>query len=401
MQEPENEGPSGLLVDLVRAVIHAPRLLAEGLRRLRQAPGAVVRARQRLGGSWATVSTCALALGLSIVGWSKIGLDPFVLDRHAFGDEPWRLLSAHLVHANVVHLLFNLSWIWGLGRAIEQRLGSALLLGVTLFLMLGGSMAERAFDRGAIGLSGVVYGMWSLLFVGQTRCESLRGILTAKINRLMVAWFFFCILATATGMLPISNWGHGAGAVLGAVIGLSLRADGRVRGSAIPIGVVLLALLAGGATLWWPTWNFGGAALECEYEGIAALQRSDWKAAEAALRIAVRVDPHAGRAWWNLGCALGKLEREKEAVEACYRSFECGGLDGERIASLHEQLRWVLDTCEVENDPRAAFSWAQRAVKFAPADKEFWGQLRDISETLGKHEEAQRASEALAKLGVK
>lgn len=401
MQEPEQDGPSGLLVDLVRGVIHAPRLLAQGLRRLRRAPEALARTGQRLGGVWATVAICALAIGLSIASWTRPGLDPFVLDRRAFGGEPWRLVSAHFVHADVIHLLFNLSWIWFLGRAIEQRLGRTLLLGVTLFLMLGGSAAERAFDRGAIGLSGVVYGLWALLFVGQRHCDRLRGILTTKVNRLMIVWFFFCIFATVTGMLPISNWGHGAGAALGALVGLGLRADGRVRLITLPFGVVLLGVLACGATVWWPAWNFGGAALEYEREGFEALERSDWTAAESALRTALRCDARDEGAWWNLGYVLSKQGRREEGVEACYRAFACGGLDTKYNESLHSQLLWLLGRNVERGDEQAAFECVRRAVEVVPNDKESWQELARLADKLGDKTWSERARAELSRLGQK
>ena len=370
MQRLQKEGPSGLLVDLVRG-----------------------------SGTPATFTLCASAIILSVGGWTKPGLEPFVLDARGFESEPWRLLSCHFVHVNIIHLWFNLSWVWFLGREIERRLGAPFLIGTSLFMMLGTSAVVQAFDRGGIGLSGVVYGLWALVFVGQRRCEMLRGILDARANQLMVAWFFFCIIATMSGAFPVSNWGHGAGAVLGALVGLGIAEDGRMRPVSLPLGAALLALITCGATIWYPSWNFGGAAIEFERAGDKALETADWKTAETALREAVRIDPQDGRAWWNLDYVLAKLDRGKEAVEAGYRSFECGDLDARSRKTLHEQLRWVIDMCEYENDQRAAFSWSQRAVKFAPADKSFWADLLGLAETLGEKQEAQRARDALAKLG--
>jgi len=342
---------------------------------------------------------CASAIMLSIGGWTHPGLEPFVLDARGFSSEPWRLLSCHFVHVNIIHLWFNLSWIWLLGREIERRLGAPRLIGICLFIMLGTSAVVQAFDRGGIGLSGVVYGLWALIFVGQRRCESLRGILDARTNQLMVAWFFFCVIATMTGTFPVSNWGHGGGAVLGALAGLGIAEDGRMRPVSLPLGAVLLALLSAGATVWWPSWNFGAASIELQRRADDALARNDWPAAEAALRSATKVDSSDWRAWWNLGCALAKLGRDKEALEALCRASECKGISEESRAALKEQLRREIADCERENDPRAAFGWAQRAVKLAPSDRSFWVELLGLAETLGEPQEAQRARTALAKLG--
>lgn len=368
MQETEKDGPSGLLVDLVR------------------------------GETRVTILICAAAIALSFAGWTKRGLDPFVLDGRAFASEPWRLLSAHFVHANFVHLYFNLSWIWFLGREIERRLGSLTLLATVLFLLLGTSGALRAFDRGAIGLSGVVYGLWALVFVGERRCELLRGVLTRKANLLMVAWFAFCILATAMQLLPISNWGHGAGAVLGALVGLGIGKEGRVRPASVPVGLVLLAVLACGSTMWWPKWNFGGAAVEFERDGLAALEGSDWKVAEAALRESVHLDSKNGPAWWNLGCAIQRQGREEESVEACFRAFECGGLDTKQKKVLIEDIRLLRQQYAPGADVAGKYRWAKRAVQVDSGDRPAWETIYFLAREQGDAQWDARAREALAKL---
>ena len=130
MQEPQKQEPSGLLDSLARGP-----------------------------GSQATFTICASAIMLSIGGWTKPGLEPFVLDARAFSSEPWRLLSTHFVHVNVIHLYCNLAGMWFLGREIERRLGAPLLIGICLFIMLGTSAVVQAFDRGGIGLSGLLYGL--------------------------------------------------------------------------------------------------------------------------------------------------------------------------------------------------------------------------------------------------
>ncbi|MEO6709111.1 MAG: rhomboid family intramembrane serine protease [Planctomycetota bacterium] len=355
----------------------------------------VVRA---IPGTPVTVSICVLAIALSIKGWS-VGFEPFIVDRRAFWAEPWRLLSAHFVHADTFHLIFNLSWIWFLGREIEARLGSLALCGMSLLLMLGVSEAEQAFDRGAIGLSGVVYGLWTLIFVGQRRCETLRGILTTRTNRLMVVWFFVCILLTLAEVIPISNWGHGAGAAIGALLGIGLRADGGLRWPLLPAGLLSFGLLAGGATVWWPAWNFGGGAQECGHEGIVALEQSDWTTAELAFRKALRCDSKDGWAWWNLGFALNQQGRRDDSIEACYQAFLSGPLDSEQTASLSGSLLWLTHQRRGADDDHGAFESSRRAVEVAPNDEEAWRVLGELAGNLGDKAWSARAKSELARLG--
>lgn len=369
MQDPEKEGPGGVLVE-----------------------------RARGADTPATITICASAIMLSIGGWTHPGLEPFVLDSRAFSSEPWRLLSMHFVHGNVLHLYLNLSCIWFLGREIERRLGALSLIGSSLFLMLGISAVLQAFDRGGIGLSGLVYGQWALILVGQRRCERLRGILSAKVNRWMVIWFFLCVLATVTGTLPISNWGHGGGAVLGALVGLAIGADGRIRRASLPLGAALLALLSAGATVWWPSWNFGGAALELERRADDALEHEDWESAAAALRTAAKLDASDGRTWWNLSCALERLGNDKEATEAGYRAFECGDLDKERVEVLRKKVAWMRSRCDLEGDAQTAMMYAQRLSAISPNDPSVWRDLERRAQKLGVESWRARARAALDKL---
>jgi hypothetical protein len=232
--------------------------------------------------------------------------------------------------------------------------------------MLGTSAVVQAFDRGGIGLSGVVYGLWAMIFVGQRRCESLRGILDARTNQLMVVWFFFCVIATMTGTFPVSNWGHGAGAVLGALVGLGIAEDGHMRPVSLPLGAALLALITCGATIWYPSWNFGGAAIE--------LERSD---------------------------AMEPPARDKESVEAFYHSFERGGVDQKDLARLKRSARWLRDQYESQGDKRSAFEWAQHVVNIDPTDRFAWRYLEHRAVELGDKEWTERARTELAKLAAK
>ncbi|MBK7642474.1 MAG: rhomboid family intramembrane serine protease [Planctomycetes bacterium] len=373
MSDPNRQGPSGALVDVLRGARATP----------------------------ATFTLCATAVVLSIAGWTSPGLEAFVLDQSAFGSEPWRLITAHLVHGNFLHLYFNLTCVWFLGRAIELRLSAAMLLGSTIFLMLGGSAAMHAFDRGGIGISGVVYGMWAMLYTGSRGCYRLRGVLTPRINKIMVGWFFFCILATWQGWLPISNWGHGSGAVLGALAGFAITQEGRFRIGALPFGAALLALLAAGATVWWPKWNFGGAAIFFEEQADAALDRSDWEEGVRLLRAAVDLDSTDGRDWWNLGVALVKLEREAEALDSFYRSFECGGLDHERLDALHALLAAQLARETQQSQTKAALQTASRVVAVDPDDRHAWEALEKLAALLGDAQETERAKKELARLDQK
>lgn len=106
------------------------------------------------------VSFCALVLT-----YLPHGLSHFRYDRAALASgEVWRLITAHLVHLNTPHLLFNLLGLWLLCELLWHEL--PLLHGL-------GLLGSAAIGIGALlwwfhpelvwyaGLSGALHGLWA------------------------------------------------------------------------------------------------------------------------------------------------------------------------------------------------------------------------------------------------
>ena len=70
----------------------------------------------------------------------------------------WRFLSPIFLHFSLLHILFNLLWIWVIGRRIEQLQGSWSLLLLTLFSGAASNLAQY-YASGPLfgGMSGVVF----------------------------------------------------------------------------------------------------------------------------------------------------------------------------------------------------------------------------------------------------
>ena len=81
-------------------------------------------------------------------------------------DEIWRYLSHTLVHLSNMHILFNLTWWWIFGGAIERQLGSIKLLQIYLLAGVITGVAQNVASGPAFfGLSGVVYAVLGYVFV--------------------------------------------------------------------------------------------------------------------------------------------------------------------------------------------------------------------------------------------
>lgn len=131
--------------------------------------------------------------------------------------ELWRLFSPMFMHFHILHLAFNMLWLWDLGRAIEtvqsMRRLFLLVFGIAAF----SNLAQFYYDGPRFGgMSGVVYGLLAYIWVlGHFRPQA--GLFLHKqIAIMMLVWFALCW----TGLLgPIANMAHTAGLLAGIIAG--------------------------------------------------------------------------------------------------------------------------------------------------------------------------------------
>ncbi len=158
-----------------------------------------------------TGGVCLLAVVASLCNFAGYNIEPLVVNYQALHTQPWRLITTTFPHVNILHLAFNLSWVWVFGSIIEAEFGWLWTGILILGLAAGSSAAEYAFAGSGIGLSGVGYGMFGFLWVLSRFHKSLRNVIDSKTVWMFVAWFFFCIALTASNYMPVANVAHGAG----------------------------------------------------------------------------------------------------------------------------------------------------------------------------------------------
>lgn len=78
--------------------------------------------------------------------------------------QPWRLITYMFLHGGVLHILFNMLWLWWMGRAVEEALGPRTFCAVYFGAGIGGALLDIAlaqiFGIGPIiGASGAVFGV--------------------------------------------------------------------------------------------------------------------------------------------------------------------------------------------------------------------------------------------------
>lgn len=153
--------------------------------------------------------------------------------------ELWRLVTPVFIHFGPLHLIFNLIWLYQLGRMIETRYGTGLLGGLALLVAALSNfvqVAVPASQGGATlsvsdpnlmiylgGMSGVVYGLFGFIWVKSAIDPQSGFFLPTSTIVIMVGWMFFCMVAdsgimtgTSEGVRSsVANWAHGVGLVAG------------------------------------------------------------------------------------------------------------------------------------------------------------------------------------------
>lgn len=123
----------------------------------------------------------------------------------------WRLLTSTFLHANLMHILFNMYALLVLGSTLERVLGAARFAAIYFASGLGGSVAALWFaelNTLSVGASGAIFGLMTATIVVGRRLH----IDTSQIA-------FWLVLNVVLGFLvPGIDWrAHLGGAALGAI----------------------------------------------------------------------------------------------------------------------------------------------------------------------------------------
>jgi GlpG protein len=244
---------------------------------------------------WPPVTTFAVAAAVvtTLLYWSHVPeMSWLIADPNAIWDgELWRLFTSVFLHGHILHLVFDLLFIWRFGKATEQWMGSLRFAGFFVATSVGPLAAEVLAGGNGIGLSGVAYALFGFLYALRNDEEFAAEQMTPSVVSSLVFWFFLCIGLTYTGILPVANTAHGAGAVIGWLFGRATLLRWR------PVAVALVGLLCFGlalATLYMP-WNG-------DY---------DW---HRAARCAQRKDYAGAVRWYQLAAEHLSGDNQEEAL---------------------------------------------------------------------------------------
>jgi membrane associated rhomboid family serine protease len=161
--------------------------------------------------------------------------------------EVWRLVTSGFLHANLMHVGFNMYLLWMLGRAMERMLGWSRLGLLYMVSMLGGSFGALLLSPEAltIGASGAVFGLMGAMVMMQMAAGM--NPMDGGIGGLVLMNLFI------TFLIPnISIGGHLGGLVAGAAVGWLFSELGKKQSKmSLAVGLTAgLGVALFGASLW-------------------------------------------------------------------------------------------------------------------------------------------------------
>lgn len=144
--------------------------------------------------------------------WTTLGLPEIR------AGEVWRLITPCFVHFDVLHLLGNASWMYLLGRVLEQTRTRTRYILLLLVLAAGSNVAQYLVAGPLFGgLSGVDCGLFGYLWF-KTYFRPEAGFELAPEQTILFAgWMVICLTGLAG---PIANTAHVAGMILGMLLAI-------------------------------------------------------------------------------------------------------------------------------------------------------------------------------------
>jgi GlpG protein len=139
----------------------------------------------------------------------------------------WRLITPIFLHGGLLHLLFNMWWMYDLGTLVETQLRTLRYVALLLVIALVSNVSQYvASGPYFLGMSGVVYGLFGYAWV-RGRLDPTCGLyLRPDIAIWMMGWFVLCLVSP---QMNVANTAHGAGLACGAALGYLAFTIGQLR----------------------------------------------------------------------------------------------------------------------------------------------------------------------------
>lgn len=152
---------------------------------------------------------------LFIRNWFAFFPDPLVTF-----SQPWRLVTYMFLHGGFFHLLFNMLWLWWMGRAVEERLGPRTFCAIYFGSGIGGALIDVLLAQVfgivyVIGASGAVFGVMVAFAMLYPRMPIMLFLLPPIEARYVVAGLIALNVLALGGDTGVAHAVHLGGAGVG------------------------------------------------------------------------------------------------------------------------------------------------------------------------------------------
>lgn len=166
------------------------------------------------------------------LGWphSKDELDAPMFVQLRKG-ELWRLITPVFLHGSFLHILFNMLWLWMLGRQVEERAKKWQYIAITLIIGIISNTFQYLMSGPLfIGYSGIITGLAGFIWMRQRHAPwegyplqrgtiAFLAIFIVGMMALQIVSFFLIRFQIAEFSMNIANTAHITGAIVGIILG--------------------------------------------------------------------------------------------------------------------------------------------------------------------------------------
>lgn len=340
-----------------------------------------------------TAGVGLLSLGVAVLERYR-SIAPLRMDVRAFEREPWRLVTSTLPHRGALHLIFALTCLWVLGAPLEERLGPLRLFGLVLLFAAASTAAEYALFGPSAGLTGVLFGLFGLLWVLGRRDGRMRGAVSPLGAQLGLGVFALFVALTASGVWRAPNVAHAVGAMSGMLAGVVIADRGKwlARGLSAVAWLGIVAASGAGAWKFRPRVILApDGGMDSAHLGAQALEEGRYDEAIARYRTAATVSPKSGLFWYSLGVAHARSGDHVAAEIAFARAVTLAPEEPMYAAGLVSSKRHLGYQASQRGEVGEAVRFYEEALGIGGDEADTLRALAIELKRLGRREEAAAA----------
>jgi membrane associated rhomboid family serine protease len=132
--------------------------------------------------------------------------------------EVWRAFTPMFLHFGILHLVFNMMWLWQFGVLLETRFRSWPFLAMVLAIALLSNVAQSLVSGTNFGgMSGVNYGLFGFILARSKLHPEPGFVIHRQTAALLLIWLVVCF----TGMVGnVADTAHLVGFLSGGLMGV-------------------------------------------------------------------------------------------------------------------------------------------------------------------------------------